>query len=128
MKIYICHSKSYDYKNELYIPIRASSLNTDHKIILPHEADQTDEGFSTRDVIKTCDLVVAEVSFAATGLGIELGWADAFGRPIICIYRAGSTVPGSISFLTSNVIEYSNHADMISRIVDAISIINNQKQ
>lgn len=40
----------------------------------------------TKDIIKTCDLMIAEVSLPATGLGIELGWAKAFKVPILCMY------------------------------------------
>ncbi len=37
MKIYIAHSKAYDYKNELYKVIRNSYKLQQRNIILPHE-------------------------------------------------------------------------------------------
>ena len=35
MKIYIAHSREFDYKNELYTPIK--KVLKDHEVILPHE-------------------------------------------------------------------------------------------
>ena len=87
MKIYIGHAKKLDFKKELYQPIRESQLNALHEIILPHEIHEEASDFVTRDIIKTCDVVIAEVSFPATGLGIELGWADSASVSIICIYK-----------------------------------------
>jgi len=84
MKIHVVHSKSHDFKNELYKPLRNSELNKEHQIFLPHE---TEELIKTKELIKQADVIIAEASFPATGLGIELGWADAFDRPIICLYK-----------------------------------------
>ena len=74
MKIYVAHSKKLDYKKELYEPLRNSSLNNEHEIILPHE--KSDKPFSSKEFFKTCDVIIAEVSYSGTGLGIELGWAN----------------------------------------------------
>jgi len=71
MKIYLCHSRDFDYKNGLYKPVRESALNKQHEIVFPHENESSTT--NTKDVIKTYDIVFAEVSFPATGLGIELG-------------------------------------------------------
>jgi hypothetical protein len=74
MKIYVSHSTSFDFKEELYKPIRSSDLNSIHEIILPHE--DSNEQFKTLDLFKSggCKLIIAEVSYPSTGQGIELGW------------------------------------------------------
>ncbi|MDD4333027.1 MAG: hypothetical protein PHT51_02840 [Patescibacteria group bacterium] len=113
MKIYIGHSKEFDYKNDLYSPIRNSELNSKHEIIFPHE---TDELIISRDIIKTVDLMIAEVSYPATGMGIELGWADSFGRPIICIYKKGSKISKSLKAVCDNFIEYSDEKDLVEKL------------
>jgi hypothetical protein len=41
--------------------------------------------------LAACDLVVAEVSVPSLGVGYELGWASALGKPVLCLYRP---VPG----------------------------------
>jgi nucleoside 2-deoxyribosyltransferase len=121
MKIYIGHTKSLDYKNELYEPLRFSILNKEHEIILPHETHQNATDFVTRDIIKSCDLMIAEVSFSATGLGIEIGWADAFKCPIICIYRQGQKTSGSLKVVTDKFIEYTDRNDMIEKLILVIN-------
>jgi len=70
MKIYFGHSKNFDFKKELYELIRKSELNKQHKIIFPHE---TEEFVNSKNIIKDCDLMIAEVTYPATSLGIELG-------------------------------------------------------
>lgn len=48
-----------------------------------------------RDMVwlSSCDLVVAEVTVASLGVGYELGWATAFKKPVLCLYRTGSGRP-----------------------------------
>jgi len=116
MKIYIGHSKELNFRDELYIPIRESRFNLEHEIILPHEIYQQANNFITKDIIKTCDLMIAEVSFSATGLGIELGWANSFGCPIVCIYRKDSKIAGSLKVICTEFIEYTDKNDLIEKI------------
>ena len=114
MNIYFCHSKDFDYQNELYTPLRQSALNAEHTFFLPHE-DQL-KTLKSKDLIRTCDIVFAEVSYPATGMGIELGWADAAGVPIICCHRPGATVSGSLRFISDTFIEYTGAADLIEKV------------
>ncbi|MEW6408192.1 MAG: hypothetical protein AB1465_05905 [Patescibacteria group bacterium] len=123
MKIYIEHSKELNFKEDLYLPIRESQLNSEHEIILPHEIYQEASDFVTKDIIKTCDVMVAEVSFPATGLGIELGWANAFECPIICIHRKDSKISGSLKVVCNNFIEYTDKEDLIEKLGNALSTL-----
>lgn len=74
MKIYVSHTSSYDYTNQLYTPLRLSKLNSRHEIFLPHEPNEVP--INTKAIIEACDIVLAEVSYPSTGQGIELGWAN----------------------------------------------------
>lgn len=116
MKIYIGHSREFNYKEELYKPIRNSRLNDEHEIIFPHEVHEEAKDFVTRDIIKTCDVMVAEVSFPATGLGIELGWANSSKCPIICIYKKGSKISGSLKVICDKFIEYTDKKDLVDKL------------
>ncbi len=71
MKVYIAHSREFDYKKELYIPLRKSEKLKDNEIILPHERDNTLS--HNRDFYKNIDIVIAECSYSSIGLGVELG-------------------------------------------------------
>jgi len=120
MKIYIGHSQGFDFEHEIYQPIRASQLNAEHEIILPHEGFDGTRNFVTKDIIKTCNVIIAEVSFPATGLGIELGWADIFQRPIICIYRKNSKISGSLKAVCNNFVEYTGPDDLIKKLENTL--------
>ena len=116
MKIYVAHSKLLDFQEELYDPLRKSILNTKHEIILPHEIHEDAKDFVSKDIIKTCDVMIAEVSFPGTGLGIEIGFANCFGCRIICIYRMGSNISGSLKVVCKEFIEYKDTDDLIEKI------------
>ena len=79
MKIYIGHSREYNYLEDLYTPIKTSLLFNNHEIILPHDK----RNLISKDIIKKCNLFIAEVSFPSTGLGIELGWANFLILPFV---------------------------------------------
>jgi len=114
MKIYIGHSSNFDYKSELYNPIKESVLYSKHQFILPH--DNSSEATNSKELIKTIDLVVAEVSYPSTGLGIELGWANYLNCPIICVYKKDSTISSSLKVLTNRFIEYSSAEELIKKL------------
>lgn len=116
MKIYFGHSREFDFKEELYKPIRNSDFNSSYDIIFPHEVNEKITDFVSKDVIKNCDLMIAEISHKSTGLGIELGWADLFGRPILCIYKKNTKVSESLKVITDNFIEYDNSDDLIIKL------------
>lgn len=113
MEIYIAHSNGFDFKNELYAPLRKSELNIKHHIFLPHE---TDEFVNTKEIIRKSDIIVAEVSYPATGVGIELGWANDANKRVICIYKTGCKVSKSLKVVCNTFIEYSNSSDIIAKL------------
>ena len=120
MNIYVGHSNDIDYVNELYIPIRNSVLNTKHFIVLPHE--KTSEPFNSKSFFTNCDLVIAEVSAKSTGLGIELGWANLLGIPIVCIYKKGSSYSSSLSVVSNIFLEYESNQELIEKIESSLKI------
>jgi len=113
MKIYVPHSSNFDFKNNLYRPIRESKLNEVHQFILPQENGKE---VITKDLIKSCHLVVAEVSYPSTGQGIELGWADIFSVPIVCLYQKDKKYSSSLNYVTNDFIAYSDSKEMISKL------------
>jgi len=115
MNIYVVHLRNFDFKKELYEPIRQSSMNSKHTFILPHE--NSNKPFRSKDYLKNkANLVIAEVSKPSTGLGIELGWADIYNVPVVCAYRKGSKIAGSLKIISKNFIEYSNSKELIYEI------------
>jgi len=116
MKIYISHSRSFDFKKELYEQIRSSELNEQHEFILPHE--ESDGTYPVKQLLYSgeCNLVIAEVSYPSTGQGIELGWADALGITVVCMYKDGAKVSPSVSSVTNKMMMYTDKQNMIEDI------------
>lgn len=115
MKIFVAHSSNFDFKNELYLPLRNSPLNNIHEFKLPQENVYEE---ITKEIIKESDLVLAEVSYPSTGQGIELGWANVFNVQIVCIYKEGSRISSSLNKLTDRFIVYKDSEDMISKLTE----------
>lgn len=117
MKIYFPHSKQLDYE-EYYSQIRISSLFSEHVCIFPYE--NSSNPINSKSVIQTSDLIIAEVSYPATGLGIELGWANDFGKKIVFIYKEGSVITGSLKFISNNFISYRHTSELIEKLETCI--------
>lgn len=111
MKIYVGHSSAIDYKNELYRPIRESKLNNDHDFILPHE--ESDNPGNTYELLASCDLLIAEISEKSIGLGIELGWANRAGVPIVCLSKVGTSYSPSIETVCDRFYTYRDSESLI---------------
>lgn len=118
MKIYIAHSRNFDFQNELYKPIKRSFLVKENSFIFPHEGA---EDFDSKAFLKDeCDLIIAEASHPSTGMGIELGWADMFKIPIICVYKTGTEISNSLKVVTDKFLEYSDTDDLIIKINEVL--------
>jgi nucleoside 2-deoxyribosyltransferase len=115
--IYIYHSSSFDFKNELYKPIRESELNKKYNFILPHENKIID----TKQTIKEADLIIAEVSFPSTGQGIELGWANILNKKIICIYKDEHKYSSALKFITNQFYNY-NKENLVTTLENFIRV------
>lgn len=118
MKIYIGHSRSFDYQKELYDPIRQNPELSKYDIILPHE--NASSKANPKSFYQNLGLFIAEVSYPATGLGIELGWASFGNTPIVAISKAGAKVSGSIHAVTDEFYQYSSEAELVKIIREII--------
>ena len=119
MKVYVAHSREINFEKDLYQEIRKSEELQKYEIILPHEKNESN--FQGRAFYKTIDVLIAEVSERATGLGIELGWCYDDHKPIYCIYREGSKISSSIKAVTNHFYEYKNNKEMIEIIKNILN-------
>lgn len=117
MIIYVGHSTSFNFKKELYEPLKNSNLAKVHKFIFPHEASSKDFASKALFLSHGCDLVLAEVSFPSTGMGIELGWANANKIKIVCIHKEGTKFSESLKQVSQDFISYKDSQDLISKLI-----------
>ena len=117
MKIQLWHSKDFDFRSELYAPLKENF--SDIQWIFPHETDDT--VVKSEETLKDVDIFLAEVRTAWTGLGIEIWFAHMYKKRIICIYKSGSQISSSLRYVSEEFIEYENEADMIEKLKEIIS-------
>lgn len=113
MKLYVSHSTGFDYRNELYEPLKIA-FNGLYDMYFPH--DEHEAGVNTKDVITHSDAIVAEVSYPSTGQGIELGWAEEYGVPIIAIRRPGKHISSSLEMIGAIIVRYDSHVRLITAV------------
>lgn len=78
--------------------------------------------------LRSCDLVVAEVTTPSLGVGYELGWATAMEKPVLCLYRDNVRRPLSAMIAGSPGIEtvvYSGPEDARRQISAFIAAVRN---
>lgn len=112
-EIYVSHSTSFDFKKELYEPLKEFSKEKSVTFILPHEGETF---INSKEIIKNAKLVIAEVSLPSTGQGVELGWANLFGKEIFCFYKKGFKPSSSLREVTSSIFEYESSDSLIQQI------------
>ena len=72
--------------------------------------------------------MLAEISFPSEGRAIEMGWANAYGIPILSIHRRGAKYSGSIHAICEDFIEYQNIEGILDTIEESIRrILSRQK-
>ena len=106
IKVYISHASGFE--KELYDVFRGVK---EFDFILPHESKIK----NSKTVIKSCDAMIADVSKPSHGVGIEIGWAESFGVPIILIVKKGSKLSSSLKFV-SKPITYNKFTDILPRL------------
>jgi hypothetical protein len=112
MKIYFAHSANSEFEKNY--PLLKKSFNKKVGFVFPY--DKRAKPINSRQEIKNCDLIFAEVSHPSTGLGIELGWADSFKKKIICFHKKGSKISRSLKIISKTIIDYKNAKDLVARI------------
>lgn len=120
MKIYIAHSSSFNYQSDLYEPVERI-LGSSYELIFPHSKSMSQ--FDSKELFKNkgCELIIAEVTLPSIGLGIELGWANMFNIPIICIHKEDSAPSPALKTVSSRYIPYK---DILDIQVELSSMLN----
>lgn len=113
MILYLSHASNFDYQTELYEPLKEAFAG-EHDIYYPH--DPGNKGVHSKDFIANCDTIIAEVSYPSTGQGIELGWADAAGLPIVCFYKAGHEPSGALKLVATAMFAYDTTDDLVNKL------------
>lgn len=119
MKIYCAHSSSFDYEHDWYDVLRKSPIMEQHTCIFPHETPEIEK--NSYPVLQSVDCVLAEVSHNSTGMGIELGWAHALGKPICCFYTVDTKPSLSLQAITSHCLKYDSPEELLTLITHFLS-------
>lgn len=119
MKILVAHASNYDYRTELYEPLKQSTLAQEHTIIFPH--DDADAEIETNSHVVNAELLIAEVSHPSTGTGIEIGLAQAAKVPTLFLYKTGVTLSSALKFIRGTLVEYTDASDLVAKVQEHLT-------
>lgn len=109
MKICVGHSREFNFEEYLYKPLLELGEELDIEFVLPHEGNTYN---NSRETTRECDVMVAEISYPSTGMGIEIGWVNDLGKPIICLIKKGFNISDSIRTVTDKFVEYGDESEL----------------
>jgi nucleoside 2-deoxyribosyltransferase len=78
---------------------------------------------ATQAELRRADLLVAEVSHKVIGVGIEIGYAAALGKPIIYLRHSSAEPSTTVGGLAAASIVYENVDDLRGKLAAAISTL-----
>ncbi|MBZ0295567.1 MAG: nucleoside 2-deoxyribosyltransferase [Anaerolineae bacterium] len=82
-----------------------------------HEMMQT----ALRD-LEQADMLIAEVTYKAIGVGVEVGYAHALGKPILYLHHADAEYSKTIGGLADVVICYRDLPDLAAQLGAALDV------
>lgn len=105
---------------------------TEHSFDLSYEEEIKfdDSWIWERDIIwlNEADVLVAEVTSPSLGVGYEIGKAEEWGKPILCLYKCNekklSAMIGGSKYL--KVVEYNEDHQAMQAIDDFLSVLDSQ--
>lgn len=118
MKIYFAHSKDFDFIKDYYLPIQNNNDLKKETLIFPHKNDRNNK--HERSFYSNLDLFIAEVSYRATGLGIELGFASDDHIPIYCFYKKGTKPNSSLKCIAKDILEYNTSEELANKVAQIV--------
>ena len=130
MKIYFCGSirggrdLAHTYEQIIGMLQAKGTVLTEHigsdEVIQENDRVLSDKEIHDRDLswIVESDLLVAEVTVPSLGVGYEIGRAIEMGKPVLCLYNAGSGKALSAMIAGSDKVEMK-----IYRRVEEINMI-----
>lgn len=133
MKAYI--SVSFDKRKSLSKEITAIIETLNGFGILPfvfvdnYTFDPTQEQQMMRQAmtdIESCDIIIAETSDKAIGIGVEVGYAKAKGKTVIYLRQQDTAHSTTVSGISDYQIIYTNTVDLKKQLGVAISKLTNQ--
>lgn len=113
-KWFISHpSGAYRHTPVFFDAIEQFSQEEKNKVEMILPRDEQGEHNNTKMLIEEADLVIAEVSIASTGSGIELGWASAAGKDIVIFHQGAEVASPALQFVTQKMHSYITEDDIV---------------
>ena len=78
---------------------------------------------ATQADLRAADLLVAEVTHKAIGVGIEIGYAAALGKPVIYVRQANAEPSTTVGGIAAASLTYTTPDDLRAHLADALAAL-----
>ncbi len=75
---------------------------------------------SSKEMIKKVDMLIAEVSIKSIAIGIEIGWADSFGKEIIYMVKENIEPSTATRIVKGKIISYKSLNDLENKLKETL--------
>ncbi|MCJ0743910.1 nucleoside 2-deoxyribosyltransferase [Pedobacter montanisoli] len=99
----------------------ASIVFVDQYQFYPHQEQQM--MLQAMSDINGCDLLIAETSDKGIGIGIEVGYAKAKGKPIIYMRKADAEHSTTVSGIADFRIIYTDTGDLEKQLAQTVNML-----
>ncbi len=76
--------------------------------------------------IQQADLFIAEVSEKVIGVGIEIGYATALGKPIIYLRKSDAPFSTTVGGLATSAIVYDHPQDVQDKLIEVLRSLDKE--
>ncbi len=81
---------------------------------------------ATLQAIHQADVLIAEVSEKVIGVGIEIGYAAALGKPIIYLRKSDAPFSTTVGGLATIAIVYDNSQALQDKLIEALRTLDKE--
>jgi len=120
MNWFISHPSGAPYQTPIFF--RAlKQFDTDHADITVHWPPRDTVVLADRlEILRSADLIIAEVSIASTGSGIELGIAYTLKKSVIAFHQGTSVISPAVSVAVTALHTYLAEED-IAKVLQTLA-------
>ena len=110
--VFVAHSKTFNYRDELYNPLKNSLLSKRMNFIFPYDENAN----YSENILPEYKYMIVEVSAPSIRLGMEIERARSNGIEIICIFKRGYNPELCLKEISKTLIQYDDTDDMLNKL------------
>lgn len=118
------HKKEFKNLNKILKKFLKNKFNIDsYSFVFEFKEKKTNKEMMKKalELIDKSDLIIAELSYKAIGIGIEIGYAKAKNKKIIYLKKINTEISSTSEGICDFLIEYINKEDLLEKLSNILN-------